>query len=127
MVFRRIVISLTSILLTFMLIIMLVRLFYGKSAFIGLSDVYYIVQDLDLYKPFQEMWNDVSSSINEFGNYISTTSIVDIGSFFQAVGNFFPAFFNMFFIPFKILYYIGYYIFNLGYQIAMFIANVINY
>ena len=51
----------------FMLIVYLVRLSNNKmSDFIGLSNLYYYFQSVNIWKPFQDMFDSLSSQYNQF-------------------------------------------------------------
>lgn len=91
-----------------------------SSAFISISAIvdWFNVNDFNGLNLFNNLYNDIAGLVSQFGDDIgnsiytlSNTSITDLASFFQAIGNFFVVVFNFFkfmsimvFVPFDILY-----------------------
>lgn len=126
MYFRKVAIALCSSIMLIMLVCMLFRLFNGKDAFVGLSRLYVIVQGLDFWKPFVEMYDSLSSTAANFNTSVfDFSSISNIGEFFTTFGNFFVNLLDMIVVPVKVIYYVLYFFVNLGYQFAQFLRMVV--
>lgn len=122
-VFKGIIASLFTTFIIVFMVIFLVRLSNGKSAFIGTSDFYYYFQSVDLLKPFKIMLDEFVKQINSYSSSVASFgSIQNIGDFFNVLSKFIPSFFTLFTWPIQLIYYVLYFIGTLIGEIMRFFA-----
>ena len=107
-------ISIFGFIATFVIMIMVIRLSIGKSAFVSISQIYHSISDIDLLRSFNTMIEHWSECINDFTSAsASFGTISDLGSFFYVLGNFIPKLWDLLTMPISIVYYLCWFIYDL--------------
>ena len=107
-----------------MLLVYLIRLSNNKiSDFIGLSDLYYYFQNVNIWQPFQDMYNNLDWQYQQFilVNQ-SFQNVEDLWQFLALIPQWLGGFFSMMSFPIQMIYYIFSFIINIFIEIFRFIS-----
>lgn len=115
--------ALFGIVATIMLVIYLIRLANNNNTFIGFTDLFSYISEIDLMKPFNDFIEEITNTFNGFSALSNTT----FGSEWDAIMSFFQNFWNLIMLPIKAIYYLIVWLLTLLDTIVNFFDYVINY
>lgn len=115
--------ALFGILGIIMLVIYLIRLANNNNTFLGFTDLFSYISEIDLMKPFNDFIEEITNTFKGFESLTSTT----YGSEWEAIVSFFQNFWDLIILPIKAIYYLIMWLLNLINEIFNFFDYVINY
>lgn len=120
---KRFIIIILATFIPLMLWTYLIRLSNNSTEFLGLSDLYYYFQNVNIWKPFQDMYNSLDWQFQQFILVNQQfQNVSDIWEFLALIPRWLGGFFDMISFPIQMIYYIFSFIMNLFVEVFHFIA-----